>query len=172
MSYEVYRYIFWGGAILAIIMLIVSIILFVVLKIPTVIGDLTGSNARKAIEDIRRQNSNSGQKTYRSSHVNRERGRVTDKISASGTLIKNPTHTLHGSMETEKIQTQKIIPTMVAPDTTVLNNERQFNNETTVLDVHQPFCSEETSVLNQNVNENYFEIVKDITYVHSNEVID
>jgi hypothetical protein len=75
-------------------------------------------------------------------------------------------------METEKIQTQQIMPTMVAQDTTILNVEQQANPETTVLDGYQPFCSQETSVLYQNVNENYFEIVKDITYVHSNEVID
>ena len=63
MTYEIYRYIFFGGAALAGIMLIVAVLLFIFLHIPTVIGDLTGSNARKAIEEIRNQNASSGDKT-------------------------------------------------------------------------------------------------------------
>ena len=50
MTYDVYRYIFLGGAGLAALCLILSIVLFFVLRIPSVIGDLTGSTAKKAIE--------------------------------------------------------------------------------------------------------------------------
>ena len=78
MTYEIYRYIFLGGAILAGIMFAVSVLVFFLLKIPTVIGDLTGANARKAIENIRNQNESTGDKTYRSSQVNRERGKLTN----------------------------------------------------------------------------------------------
>ena len=60
MTYEIYRYIFLGGAILAGIMFAVSVLVFFLLKIPTVIGDLTGANARKAIENIRNQNESTG----------------------------------------------------------------------------------------------------------------
>ena len=55
MTYEIYRYIFIGAAILCGIMAIVSIALFFLLKIPRVIGDLTGSTARKAIEKIKKR---------------------------------------------------------------------------------------------------------------------
>ena len=103
MTYEIYRYIFLGGAILAGIMFAVSVLVFFLLKIPTVIGDLTGANARKAIENIRSHNESTGDKTYRTSQVNRERGKLTDKISPSGRLIKDPSHSLHGAMGTEKI---------------------------------------------------------------------
>ena len=75
MTYDIYRYIFYGGAILAIIMFVVSAILFVYLRIPNVIGDLSGANARKAIERIRSQNETSGEKVYKPSVVNRERDR-------------------------------------------------------------------------------------------------
>ena len=105
MSYEVYRYIFIGAAILCGAMLITSILLFILLKIPKVIGDLTGRTARKAIENIRNQNESSGDKTYRSSLVNQARGKLTDKISPSGRLMRNPTDHLGGAMATEKIGT-------------------------------------------------------------------
>lgn len=88
MSYDQYRYIFIIALILCGIMFAVSLILFFYLNIAKVIGDLSGSNAKKAIDDIRSQNEKTGYKTYKSSAVNQERGKLTDKISASGRLIK------------------------------------------------------------------------------------
>ena len=88
MTYEMYRYVFLGGAIAAGVMLAVSILLFFLLKIPKVIGDLSGRTARRAIDDIRRQNEESGDKTYKSSAVNLQRGKVTDKITKSGRLLR------------------------------------------------------------------------------------
>ena len=111
MTYEIYRYIFIGGAILSAIMFVVTVLVFIFSRIPTVIGDLTGSNARKAIENIRSHNENTGNKTYRTSYVNKERGKITDKISQSGNLIKNPSNSLHGAMETEKIYDIEICKT-------------------------------------------------------------
>ena len=55
MTYEMYRMIFQIAGGLSIGLLVVSVILFFVLKIPRVIGDLSGRTARKAIEDIRKQ---------------------------------------------------------------------------------------------------------------------
>ena len=82
MSYEIYYNVFFiGGLVLAGIMLVVSVLLFFLLNIPHVFGDLTGRNARKAIENIRNQNASSGDKLYKTSAVNRERGKLTDKIS-------------------------------------------------------------------------------------------
>lgn len=164
MTYEVYRYIFYGGAIAAAVMLIISVLLFIFLKIPTVIGDLTGSNARKAIENIRSQNASSGDKTYKTSQVNRERGRLTDKISPSGNLIKNPSDVLGGAMVTEKISTQPLKPEMASNETTILGPE---SGETTLLD---QTGENETAVLAQPT-ENVFEIEFEITYIHTDEVI-
>lgn len=53
MTYDIYRLIFIVGAISCAVMFVVSVILFITLKIPNVIGDLTGRNAKKAIENIR-----------------------------------------------------------------------------------------------------------------------
>lgn len=147
MTYEIYRYIFIGGAVLAGVMLVVTVLLFFLLKIPTVIGDLTGANARKAIENIRNQNESTGEKNHLTSAVNRERGKLTDKMTPSGRLIKNPSHSLRGAaMYTEKISTQKLQPDNGSNETTVLG---QGGNETTVLGQG----ANETTVLGQGSNE-------------------
>lgn len=163
MTYEIYRYIFIGGAVLAGVMFVVSVLLFFVLKIPYVLGDLTGRNAKRAIENIRNRNESSGDKLYKSSKVNRERGKITDKISPSGNLIKKPSGNLGGgAMATEKISVQEFPPEA---------------NETTVLDV-----ANETTVLDSEVGETVlldaqsdaipvFQIEYEITYIHTDEVI-
>lgn len=182
MTYEIYRYIFLGGAILAGIMLVVSVLVFFLLKIPNVIGDLTGANARKAIENIRNQNETSGNKTYRTSQVNQERGKITDKISQSGKLIKSPSHSLHGAMNTEKIGTQKLQNDAGANETTVLGAPIASGNETTVLGTpmtsgnettvlrHEP-VGNETTVLSAPSFDSAFVVEYEITYIHTDEVI-
>lgn len=150
MTYEEYRYVFIGAAILCIVMLIVSVILFIVLRIPKVIGDLSGATARKAINYIREQNEKTGEKAYKSSAVNIERGRLTDKISQSGRLIKRGNSSGLG-MLTEKISTQPL-----SDETTVLDNG--ISDETTVLSV-------------RGREEMIFEIEFDITYIHTDEII-
>ena len=183
MTYEIYRYIFIGGAILSAIMFVVSVLVFIFLKIPTVIGDLTGANARKAIENIRNQNENTGNKTYKTSMVNQERGKITDKISPSGNLIKNPSHGLHGAMATEKIGPQHHAAMQAANETTLLNTGLGVASETTVLTSELTAAANETTVLSGggHANEttvlsapsaaNVFVIEYEITYIHTNEVI-
>lgn len=169
MSYEIYRYIFYGGAILAAVMLAVTVLLFFVYKIPTVIGDLTGANARKAIENIRNQNESSGDKLYKTSQVNRERGKLTDKISPSGSLMRDPSGILGGgAMATEKISTQELpqvdeTSVLESNETTVLSA-----NETTVLDISG---TGETTVLVAEDIPAVFQIEYEITFIHTDEVI-
>lgn len=162
MTYEIYRYIFIGGAILSAVMFVTALLLFFVLHIPRVIGDLSGSTARKAIEDIRNKNISSGDKTYKSSVINKERGKITDKITESGHLIKAPSNEIGGAMATEKIATQEIS----------YQNETQVlqGNETTILPQNNP-SGNETVVLSQENYGNVFEIEFDITFIHTNEVI-
>ena len=159
MTYEIYRYIFMICAVLSVLMLVIAVILFVVFKIPVVIGDITGANARKAIENIRNQNAASGEKLYKSSAVNRERGKLTDKISQSGTLMKNPTDLLGGAMATSKLETQQLQQEA---------QEAYSSAAETSLLSEEMFVSNETSVLAQTT---VFVIEFDITYIHTDEVI-
>lgn len=182
MTYEVYRYIFIGGAVLAGVLLLVTVLLFFVLKIPTVIGDLTGATARKAIANIRNQNEVSGEKTYRSSQVNSERGKLTEKISMSGNLMGHRSGIVAGAMATEKISTQKLDVYQPADETTVLgmggNETTVLNmggNETTVLNAMDNVMGGgmtygETSVL-EPAQMAVFEIEYEITYIHTDEII-
>ena len=72
--------------VLAGIFLLAAIAIFFLLDIRSVIGDVTGATARKAIRDIRAQNEASGNKAYKPSPVNAARGKLTAKISPSGRL--------------------------------------------------------------------------------------
>ena len=54
MTYDIYRLIFIVGAISCAVMFVVSVILFITLKIPNVIGDLTGRK-KPPVEKIIRQ---------------------------------------------------------------------------------------------------------------------
>ena len=162
MTYEIYRYIFLGGAILAAIMLVVSVIVFFLLKIPTVIGDLTGANARKAIENIRNQNESTGDKTYRSSKVNRERGKLTEKISPSGRIRNDSGYSSNCAMQTEKIGISQ-------PEKEKARNKSTSASETTVL-VQEEHVNE-TVVLDSVMVGSVFAIEYEITYIHTDEII-
>ena len=110
MTYETYRYIFLGALIACGIFFVIAVVLFFTLKIPKVISDLTGRTARKAIENIRMQNEQSGNKTYQSSPVNLERGKLTDKISQSGRLLQREATPFGTGVITEKISTMELEP--------------------------------------------------------------
>ena len=154
MTYEVYRYIFLGTLIGCGVMAVISGVLFFVLQIPRVIGDLTGHTARKAIEDIRRQNEQSGDKAYKSSTVNLKRGKLTDKITHSGRLVSRE-ETPFG-----------------AGDSTVELPQRQEAEETTVLSADRNMTApEETTVLPSPVMGSGFTVEYEITFLHSDEVI-
>lgn len=117
-----------------------AVALFFLLNVPKLIGDISGSTAKKAIEAIRQQNESTGNKAYKPSFVNVSRGRVTDKISPSGKLEQRSSGLSIGA-QTEKLGTANLAATD-AEATTVLNV-----SETSVLQ------SEEfgaTTVLSEN----------------------
>ena len=130
MSYETYRLIFLIGAILAGVMLVTAIVLFFVLKIPRVIGDLTGATARKAIEGIRSQTEQSGDKEQKRSvsPSGRLQGRVTKKLESENARTDEKMSTQKLPAESHKHGKEKGKGT--APETTLLAPE---SNETTIL---------------------------------------
>lgn len=115
------------------ILFLVAVALFFLLDVPKLYGDISGRTAKKAIEAIRQQNESSGNKAYKPSAVNAERGKLTDKITQSGRL-QSQTAGLPVSVGTEKFATSTLQPQL---------------NETTVLE--QP--AGETTVLEQPVGE-------------------
>ena len=170
LTYQLFRYAFIGTAIACGVCIVLAVVLFFTLNIPKVASDLSGRTARKAIENIRRQNEQSGDKTYQSSAVNRERGKLTDKITRSGRLVPND-HSAFGTGQiTEKIAPQQLDALENGNETTLLNQ----SNDTTLLSAE----SGETAVLNAEAvmaqpipQSQLFEIEYEITYIHTNEVI-
>lgn len=163
MGYDEYRLLYLIFMATAIVLLIVAIVFFFVLKIPKVIGDLSGWTAKKGIENIRKKNEQSGKKTYKSSEINRSRGQLTDKISASGTLYKRGDESAAHGMYTEKIATMEL----------------PGGNETTVLDSGETTLlqNNETTVLNSGETaeaipfRGIFEIECSIIFIHTEERI-
>lgn len=114
--------------VLAGIFFAVAILLFFVLHVPQLIGELSGITARKGVEAIRKQNETSGNKAYKPSKVNAERGKLTDKITASGQLKPRKGGNGIGA-QTEKIATYTLASK--AAETTLLDERAQ---ETTLLE--------------------------------------
>lgn len=125
-------------------MLVISMIMFFSLRIPMVIGDLSGANARKAIKRIRSYNESTGDKTHRSSPVNNERGKVTDKMTPSGRISKEPERASIGTMGTAKLRTKWQISGNLAqaPEATTLLDD---SHEATTLLATEPQMVQESS---------------------------
>lgn len=76
--------------------LALAVVLWIVFRIPSVIGDLSGRTAKKSIAKLRLANEKTGVKSYRESKVNAQRGKVTETMSglrrsqkATDTLVSN-----------------------------------------------------------------------------------
>ena len=162
MTYEIYQYIFYGSLIMCIIMLVLSIILFFVFKIPKIVGFLTGATARKAIKSINEHTEQS-----MSQRLKQKKGKLHNEIdfSSSGKLMKKT----NVSMDSDSPVTEKFKTASLAPynETMVLN---QRANETTVL--LQMSSLEETSVLNNKAGTDNgsepkeFAIIYDLSLIH------
>ncbi len=174
MSVELIQILSLISYVVAVVFFLVTIALFFLLNIPKVFGDITGANARKAIENIRQQNEISGDKAYKPSPVNAVRGKITDKISPSG-KIKSRTNGIGVAVETEKLTAEQLVRD--AQETTVLND---IGSETTVLSALESestvLNSEgkvgETTVLIQDENVNGFSVDIEIGFTGSSEIIE
>lgn len=158
MSYEMYRYVFLGSAVACGVLLAVSVVLFFTLRIPKVISDLSGRTAKRAIETIRMQNEQSGNKTYHSSSVNLKRGKLTDRMTESGRLIPSSDTPFGTGKITEKISASSLA--------------EEPSGETTVLQ-----AAEETTILTPEMTQTdafapaEFVVETDIVFIHTDEVI-
>lgn len=86
MSYDQFNMIFYIGLIMAVVFLAVSVLLLFVLKIPSVIGELSGITARKAISEIRKNNAEGH---TRSASGNKSGVKITDNMSQTSGLSKS-----------------------------------------------------------------------------------
>lgn len=71
------------------ICLVLAVFAWFYFEIPTIIGDLSGRTARKSIAQMREFNEKSGNKSYKPSGANVERGKLTDTMQHSRKLKNN-----------------------------------------------------------------------------------
>lgn len=127
------------------ISLVITIILFVRFKIPSVIGDLSGKNARRSIEQMREMNEKRGSELYKSGKVNVEMKTV---------LLKD--------VDTAQVLTDDNITRQLQDNnvTEILKD----NNMTVMLNIQQKSNAE-------NIGGIPIEIIEEVMFVHSKEVI-
>ncbi len=163
MTYEAYYNIFIISLTISAVMLIIAMVLFFVLKIPNVIGDLSGSNARKAIDSIRNQSSSSGSAKRKTINSNKNKSRIVGGAINTGSLEKN-SNRIGASYSTANVGIKNKVkiqyPEDIQPNyknnnnqiqTTVLGNE--YSNEqvqTTLLNYNNEKDSNETTILTNN----------------------
>lgn len=159
--------------VLAGLCLVAAVFLWFYFKIPRVIGDLNGKTARKSIAKMREDNENSGQKSYRPSPTNLERGRLTDTVHpnrvTSGRMsvtappqANNAALSTDGESVTEKIETGVLGENQATPtvDTTAaLGGVTAYAEETAPL--YMPPYAEETAPLNELPDANETELLSD-----------
>lgn len=138
-SVDALRYGSLGSFIAAAVFFLVAVALFFLLEIPKVIGDLSGSTAKKAIENIRQQNEGTGDKAHKPSVENLKRGKVTDKISNSGRIIQAPSNSDGYTVSTAKLKADEteVLEEAIGA-TEVLQNDAFIpspGNETAILGV-------------------------------------
>lgn len=125
---------FYGGMGCAIALGITTIVLFIVFKVPRIIGDLTGINAKRAINKLNSKRQEAGGediiKFSGSGRLNNQNNRITEKI-------KTVEMTRQGSDETTLLggQTERLSEEIGA--TTVLDiTECTINFRLVVNDMH------------------------------------
>ena len=160
MTVELLQKLSLAAYIVAGVFLLLAIALFFLLDVPKLYGDISGRTAKKAIKAIRQQNESTGNKAYKPSAVNAERGRLTDKITESGKL-RSQTSGLPVSIGTEKFATSMLYPQ--SNETTVLE---QPSGETTVL------VNNEVSPRGNIVESMEFTVDVEMSFTGSSEMIE
>lgn len=110
--------------VLAGVLFLVAVALLFLLEVPKLFGEISGSTAKKAIENIRRQNANDGKnmavprpakpvKTKNTEKPSSSTGRITSKLGKTGRTSQTPV-----SAPAQPAETSVLQPT--ASETTVL----------------------------------------------------
>ena len=156
--------------------LLLTIVFGIVFKIPTVIGDLSGSTAKKSIAKMRATNEKSGNKSYKESKVNSERGKVTgtmpgiykDKLD-----VKNSTDVVDpetGLLSENRADTSESEATGILDGeaTSILGSETTGllidENATAPLDT-------EAEIPSVRIERKQLRMIEEVIFIHTDEVI-
>ena len=185
-KYAAYQHIALYCAIAAGVFLVLTIILFLVLKIPQVFGELTGRTARKAVQEMTENHPQSGRNVSPAKKKTSRKDKKTEKPEEQEARRRSY-HDLVGENDTpvslvshDDMPTPAIIhprektPTEDLDQTTVLQSEAETavlgqNDlmETTVLDAVRD--SVPTGKL--SVQPETFKVLRSVVEIHTDEVI-
>ena len=147
MTYESFRYIFIGGAALSAVMLVTSIVLFFAFDVPDLFGYFSGKNKRKGLEEIQRENKR---------NIDVQGNRSTFDFDGEKTS---------GKLDNSRDQLQ--------PDAEYKSVTQDLNTdavlETEYLDSKNDIVN--TTLLSEEADKAVFVIEREITFIHTDEVI-
>lgn len=148
--------------ILAVLFVVLAIALWFVFKIPNVIGDLSGRNARKSIARMRQNNERTGDKSYKASEENLARGKLTGTMEGMGKTEPN-------SIEETGLLNENLVHSYEAQDTGLLVDE----NATGLLDESAETASldDSDSVPNRIPSTVIIQLIEEVMLIHTEEVI-
>ena len=151
-----------------------AILFFILFRIPSVIGDLSGRTARKSIAKMRVANEKTGAKSYKESKANVERGKLTGTMPDSGKLDKKKKVAADGQPETGLLADNKA-EDFDTEATGILSEETgMLDSEATGLLIDENATAPlETPMQKQAVRTGgkKIEILEEIVFIHTEEVI-
>ena len=138
---------------------VLAILFFIMFRIPSVIGDLSGRTAKKSIARMRATNEKTGNKSFKTSSTNAERGTVTD--------------TMHGIKRKNE---EKPIDPSERPDTGLLvdNKAEAPTSEATGLLIDEDATAPLDTTVRHPVNRTggkKLTMIEEVVFVHTDEVI-
>ena len=152
--------------------LVGAIFLWVFFKIPRVIGDLSGRNARKSVARVRASNEKSGEKSYRPSTVNAARGKLTNTMPQ--TQSGQPTEEMQpagGNMPETSLLAENRGAGKDSPDTELLREE-----ETTGMLADEnstaPRAGTPAQIERRAAHGKQLHLIEEIILIHTDEVIE
>ncbi len=145
------------------IFLAVTVAIWFLFKIPSVIGDLSGHSAKKSIERIRKNNEKTGNKKFRTSKTNAARDKLTETMDEKKKERKNIYKT--GVLTENKAysHTAKATGLLIDDDET---EELQEDNFTEPLRENIKYQAE------RQIAKVKLKMIEDVVFVHSKEVIE
>lgn len=153
---------------------VLAILFFILFRIPSVIGDLSGRTARKSIAKMRVANEKTGVKSYKESKTNVERGKLTGTMPDSGKLNTKNSAPVNGQPETGLLADNKA-EGLESEATGVLDEETgMLESETTGLLVDENATAPlDTPAQKPVVRSGGKKIVmlEEVMFIHTEEVI-
>lgn len=156
---------------------IAAVILFIYFRIPAVVGDLSGRAAKKSITRMRQGNEKSGEKSFRPSMVNKERGPITDSADVS-----EIEHDLSNRIYYEgsdipqtgllREEAAKPAPETAAETSVLSSEETGILEEETGLPGQKEICpGSGTAMSSARENGSALEMIDEVILIHTDEVI-